>query len=286
MKKMFSSCFAPCLGVLFFSSTVLAAEIETPNPGSAETYTYENSYDLTTGIMSDAELESAASGTPVIGAGVLLMAATNPYVDGDTVVRVLPMITYIGERFFVASPGAGFNLTRQAWGNVNLLATYRFKEDAFETKGFLEGMDQRKDSVMAGLNANVNVLAPYRLEFSVLTDVSDRHEGHEVNLSLNRPFRFGPCLLIPGLGLSWRSEDYNDYYYGVRSVEATDLRPAFDPGDSVEGYVRLLVKYQISSQWTLAGSARVERLSDEVSDSPIVDESHITTVFIGLNYSF
>lgn len=286
MKNIFSSCLSLGLGLVCFSSTAFAAEIETPASESAGTPSYENRYDLTTEIMTDAEPESGASRPPVIGAGVLVMAATNPYVDGDSVVRVLPMITYIGERFFVASPRAGFNLTRQAWGNVNLVADYRFKEDAFEAKGFLEGMDQRKDTVMAGLNANIHVFAPYRLEFSVLTDVSDRHDGQEGSLSLNRPFRFGPCLLIPGVGLSWRSEDYNDYYYGVRAVEATDFRPAFDPGDSVEGYIRLLVKYELSSQWTVAGSARVERLSDEVRDSPIVDESHITTVFIGLNYSF
>lgn len=214
------------------------------------------------------------------------MVASNPYRGGDTVVMALPMLTYMGERFFVVSPRAGYNIMRHPRGNINVIADYRLKGEAFEPDGFLAGMDDREDTVMAGLDVNMRTYGRCRLELSAMTDVLDRHNGQDVNLVLSRIIRRNKVSMIPGAGLVWRSSDYNDYYYGVRPSEATDERPAYEPGDSLEWFARLLLRYDFSDKWSLAGAARLEGLSDELRDSPIVDENYLTTTFVGLNYFF
>lgn len=288
MNKTLCKWLRPVWGVLFVCSPALASEIDAPNAGSRAPDLPHHLYDdIVTQIPLEEEAPPSRARPPSrLGAGAMVMAASNPYRDGDTVILYLPMLTYLGERFFVVSPRAGFNLARPSWGSINLIADYRFKGEAFEAKGYLAGMEDRKNTVMAGLGAILTPFGPYRVELSAMTDVLDRHNGQEVNLALNRSFRWAKWGLIPGAGLVWRSAGYNDYYYGVSSAEATDDRPAYDPGDSLEWFVRLLLRYPLTEHWSLAGTVRLEELSDELRDSPIIDSEYLTTVFVGLNYSF
>lgn len=288
MKALFCKWLLPVWGLVFLFSSSHAADITSLSTGSPESdRSWKDYYDIATQIPLEDEVPPPRAKPPLkLGAGAMVLTASNPYRGGDTVVQFLPMLTYVGERFFVVSPRAGFNLTRQSWGNVSVVADYRFKGEAFEAEGFLAGMDDRKDTVMAGLSSTLRTFGHYRMELSAMADVLDRHNGQDVNLALNRTFRLAKWALIPGAGLVWRSSDYNDYYYGVSASEATEARPAYDPGDSLEWFARLLLRYHLTDNWSLAGSARIEVLSDELRDSPIVDSDYLTTVFVGLSYTF
>ncbi len=206
-------------------------------------------YENTIGLPEEAESPPSPAGPLKLGVGAQVMVASNPYRGGDTVVLALPMLTYVGERFFVVSPRAGFNIMRRPEGGINAVVDYRFKGQAFEAEGFLAGMDERKDTMMGGLDANVRTYGRCRLDLSVMTDVLDRHNGQELNLILSRTFPLEKLFLIPGAGLVWRTADYNDYYYGVKPSEATDERPAYDPGSSMEWFARLLLRYDFSDHW-------------------------------------
>lgn len=219
------------------------------------------------------------------GVGVLVLLSSNPYRGGDTVVRVFPSLQYVGEHFFIVGPRAGYNLFRNRWVNLNLVADVKFAGEAFEDEKFLQGMENRRDTVMAGFDGSLRA-GPWRLEASAFTDVLDRHNGQEINLALARNWRGNTWALTPGAGLVWRSSAYNDYYYGVRANEATAERPAYDPGDSVEFFARLFGRVELSGPWSLLGSVRVEHLSDDVYESPIVDRRFVTSAFLGLNYAF
>lgn len=220
------------------------------------------------------------------GAGALMFISSNPYRGGDTVVRVFPALTFVGEHLFIVGPRAGLNFYRDRLLNANLVADVKFAGEAFEEQGFLEGMAKRRDTVMAGLDSSLRALGPFRLELSAMTDVLDRHNGQEVNLSLTRTWRRTSWSVAPGAGVVWRSASFNDYYYGVRDEEATPVRPAYDPGASVEFFARIFGRLELSTSWSLLGSIRLELLSDDVQDSPIVDKSLVTTSFIGVNYAF
>lgn len=288
MKKQFFKWLLPicCLGFVF--PPVLAEEVVSLNAESTDSDASpeDELFDIDTRLQLEADSAPSPASPFKFGIGAQVMVASNPYRGGDTVVLALPMLTYVGERFFVVSPRAGFNVVRHARGSINIIADYRFKGEAFEAEGFLAGMDDREDTVMAGVDASMRTYGRCRLEVSIMTDVLDRHNGQDVNLVLSRIFRMEKLFLIPGAGLVWRTSDYNDYYYGVKPSEATDERPAYDPGSTLEWFARLLLRYDFSDHWSLAGAARLEGLSDELRDSPIVDKDYLTTVFVGLNYFF
>jgi outer membrane protein len=272
---------------MLLSTFVLAEERDSLQAGSTETKTpFDPYFDIATQISLQDDLPPASTKPRQLGVGAQVLTASNPYRGGDTVVLALPMLTYVGERFFVVSPRAGYAIVRDPRGSINAIVDFRFKGEAFEAEGFLAGMEDRKNTAMAGLDANVRTYGNCRLEISAMTDILDRHNGQEVNTVLSRVFRWEQLSLIPGAGLVWRSADYNDYYYGVRSSEATDVRPVYDPGDSLEWFARLLLRYTLNANWSLAGAVRFEAFSSEVRDSPIVDSDYLTTTIVGVNYLF
>lgn len=220
------------------------------------------------------------------GAGAIVLIGSNPYRGGDVVTRVFPSLSFVGERFFLVGPRGGLNLYRSPWLNVNLNAEFKFAGDAFEDEAFLSGMEKRRDTVMAGFDASLRALGPWRVELSAQTDVLDRHNGQQVDLSVSRNWRGRKWSVAPGAGLVWRSANYNDYYFGVRESEATADRSAYDPGSSIELLARVFGRYEFNERWSLLGSLRMEFLSEEVQDSPIVDKRQVTSSFIGFNYAF
>ncbi len=220
------------------------------------------------------------------GVGVMTLYSSNPYRGGDTVFRVLPLVTYVGEKLYVVGPSAGYNLVKNRWISANVVARYIFSGDAFDDSPYLDGMDERKDTLMSGFNLNLRGIGKWRMEFSALTDVLGRHDGQELDISAGYQFRGNRWSLSPTAGMFWRSADYNDYYYGVRTGEETEERPAYAPGSSFEFFAGLFARVEINDRWSVLASIRGEVLSDEIQDSPIVDKDFVNTTFLGLNYAF
>lgn len=221
-----------------------------------------------------------------LGVGAQVLVWSNPYRGGDTVMLALPMLTYVRERFFIVSPRAGYTLLKRPLGRINAIADYRFKGVPFESEGFLEGMEDRENTAMAGLDGHVRLTPLWRLESSAMTDLLNRHGGQEVNLVLSRVFRQNKLTLIPGAGLTWRSADFNNYYYGVSPSEATAERPAYDPGQSLEWFGRVALRYELPGNWSLGAAVRLEGLSGDLRDSPIVNKDYMAVLIAGLNYFF
>jgi outer membrane protein len=219
------------------------------------------------------------------GAGVMMLYGSNPYRGGDTVIRVLPLLTYVGEKAFVVGPRAGINLYKDRVVSANLTAEFIFAGDAFDDSRFLEGMEDRRDTVMAGGDVNAR-FGDWRIELAASSDVLGRHDGQEVELSVGRMFRGARGSITPSAGIFWRSSNYNNYYYGVRADEATEERPAYEPGASVDGFLALFGRWQFNDRWSLLASMRGEWLSDDIQDSPIVDKEFVTTTFLGINFAF
>jgi outer membrane protein len=88
------------------------------------------------------------------------------------------------------------------------------------------------------------------------------------------------------LGLNLRSENLNNYYYGVRGKEATANRTAYKSGSSVNPYAGVALDYQLAGRWSIFSMFRNEWLGSEITDSPIVDQDSKISVILGLLYRF
>jgi outer membrane protein len=278
--KMNANAFGMPIESATFVTPVMAATHERITPSRA-LFNFDGSTN-----RYDVRMPSPAFEARAWGAGVMGLLASNPYRGGSTVARVLPLISYVGENLYVLGPRAGYNLLKNPLVSANLFAEFKFAGDAFADDRFLADMEERRNTVMSGMDANVRIKGRWRLEANASTDVLNRHNGQEATFSVSPMFRFSQFNLTPGAGVVWRSKNYNDYYYGVREEEATPERPAYEPGDSIEWFLRCSARYTINDDWSILGVIRLEVLSHEIRDSPIIDDSTANTAFVGVNYAF
>jgi len=230
----------------------------------------------------------AMAGNWNIGIGGL--AAPNPYIgNGGTKTTILPFFFYEGERFFVELDQAQYQVFDNGTISVGLIGLLRFQGYEPDDNAALAGMQRRNTSLDAGGSiAYTNRLGT--LSFTALTDISDTHEGDELVLSWEIPFTVGKnWLLSPSVGMSWKSDDLIDYYYGVTGVtsrEARPGRPAYQGQSSADGFVGLGVFYNLSSHWTAIAQFNYETLSKRITDSPIVEDDNQWYGFLGVVYEF
>ena len=124
------------------------------------------------------------------------------------------------------------------------------------------------------------------LQLQILTDLSFTHKGAEVWASYAYPWQHGNWKIVPSVGISWKSHNLLNYYYGVRNSEVRLNRPAYTARSGFNGFVKLSLAYHFNEHWGIVGVAEYEALSRSIRRSPIVDQNSIETLFIGLMYNF
>mgnify|MGYP001814718223 CR=1 FL=1 len=237
-----------------------------------------------------------------LGAALGYGERSNPLVQSDDVPLVLDLdIAYFGERFFFDNGDLGVTFLDNA--DVTLSVMARFNSDQV----FFGRTDTKFvvfDAVGAPLSEAVELTIPDRdyaieagfellsdgrwgfLQLSAFHDVSGTHEGFEVDASYGIGFRYENWYIEPAVGLAYKSEGLNDYYWGVRPDESSDALPAYEAGAGVNPRVRLRAAYYFSRNWSLAFSAEYERLNGEAAASPVVDRENVLGYFVGMAYRF
>jgi outer membrane protein len=124
------------------------------------------------------------------------------------------------------------------------------------------------------------------LQASAHHDVSDRHDGYEVDLHFGHTFRQKRWFVEPSLGASYKSAKLNDYYWGVRPEESNIVLPAYTADAGWNTELRLATTYQLTRNWSFVVAAQVERLSDEAAASPLVAQRSVKSGFAGFNFRF
>jgi outer membrane protein len=221
----------------------------------------------------------------LIGGG--LMMKNKPFKGVDTKVYPLPFYIYRGQRFSLRGPYASYDMVRQKDWSVKAVAKLRTDGYDADDSSDLAGMSDRDVSVDVGVGLTVGG-AWGNVEMDLLTDALGKHKGQEITLTYAKPLR-GPLgieklTLSPLLGLSWRSKQLNDYYYGVRAGEVQRRRALYDSGSCVNPTAGLMLNYELSERWSIFGMFQNEWLGSEITDSPVVDEHHISSLIIGLLY--
>ena len=131
------------------------------------------------------------------------------------------------------------------------------------------------------------------LHIQLNAEITNKHHGFEVWSGYSYQFNFGDLTITPSLGLTYKSDNWTNYFYGVRENEAilaTDgtsyIRAPYQAGSSLNHYYKIIMNYPISAQLKLVAILENEQLDKIISDSPIVDKTNMATQFIGLFYEF
>jgi len=194
-------------------------------------------------------------------------------------------LAYEGERLFLRGTNAGYHLFKQNNFSLSLLSSYRMAGYDSGDSDFLQGMKDRDGTLDAGLQIS---LATSLGQFSatLLSDVLDKHNGHEAKLTFTKRFPLQKFFVSPFVSAIWQSSQLVNYYYGVRSTEASMARPAYKVDSSVLVQLGVMANYLFREHWSISGRIAVTRLADKISDSPIVEDDFVTSAFVGVGYQF
>ena len=231
---------------------------------------------------------SASTGKRPITIGIGALFKNKPYKDfkdGEKT-NPVPIILYEGESFFVRGSNLGWKFVDSSGLELSLLGEYLADGYDSSDSHFLNGMDDRDPSFGIGGQAIWN---PESLGFrlTAVTDVTDNSDGQQVVGELFYKLRLGDLMLKPSAGFVWQSDDYNDYYYGVKNKEARPGRPAYSADSDFNYRMGAVAIYQQkTSPWMFAGGLRYTYFGDEIQDSPIVGEDGEVMAFAGVAYTF
>ncbi|UCG34694.1 MAG: MipA/OmpV family protein [Candidatus Omnitrophota bacterium] len=225
-------------------------------------------------------------------AGVAVLVHESPYRGESIRVTAVPIIFWEKDRLFVRATYAGVIVAQTDELELNLhLAPRLMGYDASET-GYLNGMQDRGWSKGWSLDAGTELiweipkLDGASLSVSFASDILDESDGQEARISFSKLFDFEPFYFKPAVSVEWQSEEMVDYYYGVRSSEATAARPAYFPDDAINCSVKFDFYMGLSKDWLLVSRLNFNFLNDEISDSPIVDEEYTVTGLLGITRMF
>ena len=247
------------------------------------------SFDVATGSTLDIDMEmyKVLGERGRWGLGATVIGRSSPYVgSSETVTRLLPAVTYVGERLQWFGPRLRYGIAGS--GKLRLAAAAEYRIGAYEEadSNVLSGLADRDDTLLGGLGLQYEIANGFELEVLYQHDVLDRIGGGMASMRLSRGITWGAAIIEPQVAYTWLGEDMSNHDFGVPESAATPQRPAYRLGSttSVEAGVGVFV--EISEDWRIIFNIAAERLDDDVTASPIVGDDVVIKGLAVVSYVF
>lgn len=199
---------------------------------------------------------------------------------------LFPGAIYMGDHWAYLGDRARYYLYRN--GPFASFAYGRLRVGNLDPEKHAEwsGLNSRKSELEAGIGGNL--ITPFALLTGrICTDITGRSKGQEALLWADFPVLRGRFLIMPGMGMQWRSRRLANYYFGgVSESEAAPGREAYDVGNALSFSSALITSYRISEKWIGLLLLRYEVYDDKISDSPLVQHEGEHMLMIGTGYQF
>lgn len=125
---------------------------------------------------------------------------------------------------------------------------------------------------MAGLSYVHNTQYGF-LRTSLAGDALDNSNGIVWDLAWLYRYTNGGLTLTPGIGIEWNSETKTNTIMVYRVMNPLAAACAATIQIAVGARTELSANYNFIGNWSAYATARYTHLSDEVTDSPMVDKS-------------
>jgi outer membrane protein len=238
---------------------------------------------------------------------------TNPLVDGDDIpLVIMPDIAWYAEQAYFDNGELGYQ-----WINQPKFAFETFlqldRERAFfsflhpanilfpiensvsdsPSQGIqdkqrslsIDEIASRKWAINGGIRAHY-FLSKGEWQLTFQQDISNVHKGQQIRLEFSHRWLWHNFRLGFRVGTDWKSARLIDYYYGV-SKRDTDLAEWYFNGKSGwQTYVSLNAQKPINEKWSWLANIGYRKLPNSLIRSPLIEQSNIRNVFLGLAYRF
>ncbi|MCC2607856.1 MipA/OmpV family protein [Planctobacterium marinum] len=121
---------------------------------------------------------------------------------------------------------------------------------------------------------------------SAAHDISSVYQGAQLNAQYRRYWQTGDWKIIGKIGLTWKSADLLDYYYGINERDIEDVSLHYSAGSGWFPQIGVSANKKINAQWQWLLHASYNHLPSAMTDSPLVDKKYTITTFAGVTYKF
>ncbi len=199
-----------------------------------------------------------------------------PYQQVDT--KQQPSLLVFGRLgdVFIEGNRAGLPLQRFEFGSLSLMGQLRTHQylDANDTDLTDENREQ---SIELGPQVSIPLGQGYVSQFSVLQDITGKHNGQEYEAAIYKRFVFDGLRIVATLALQYQSQKLMDYYVGTQ---------AYSPQAEMTQELELLGVYDITHRWSAALVWRYYQHGAEFNNSPLTSSNSTQRIAIGIGYHF
>lgn len=217
----------------------------------------------------------------VLGVGALY--SVSPYRGVDDNVAAVPIIVGKYKNLYSDGTSLGFILNDNEEVYFSIVGQPRFSGYDSDDSSFLNGMQDREWTIDGGLRLTWNNDL-FLMNLTGITDLLSEHDGQQVGIVFSKEFFDGG--ITPRVGVKWLSDNLVEHYYGVAGTEATATRSSYEGGATVDYIAGFSVGIPLDDAWAIFGDFEYEKLGDEITDSPIVEEDNMFTYMLGAAYRF
>ena len=230
---------------------------------------------------------SVSPGTAALGGG--LRFGQSPYFASDNEdqrqLDLIPLYLYEGKYLFARGTSGGVHVLRNDAFEFNRYTRYRFQTLDPDSNIFYEGLEERTQSLDAGIELGFKQnWGEIKLDW--VTDTLDRHNGQEVRFSYRYRFETSPWSISPFVSWTWQDANLTNYYFGVSESEARLGRPAYSPGEAQWIGFGLNTAWHVSDRIVFFGNFVFGGADSEIVDSPLVEEDGFSSAFVGGTFLF
>jgi len=144
-------------------------------------------------------------------------------------------------------------------------------------------------AIDAGVQINWFINQTIDIQVQLLHDINKVYNGFNSQVQLTKMVNFKQLpdtALSYSLGANINSENLVDYFYGIPPESDLSQEQVYQGKLSVNPYFRLDLTHQISARWNAKFTLKRLFLDNGTSDSPLVKDNHINTIFAGVTYDF
>lgn len=233
--------------------------------------------------------------------GALISIKKLPYGELNSDFEILPLIELEYPSFYIKTNTietvSGYEFGYKIYQNqsMNLNAFVEYHMNGYDSSNFrgskshFSNLDNKDPEFFIGLSASlVPETSP---EFKISGDISRSFQESEGLKGRVYGQRFIPyandLFLIPGVSYTFIDREYVRYYYGITEAEAKRLDiEGYSPTSGHKFGISLDILYNMSPNVSFRSINTIEFLSNNIVSSPIVSDSVLISVGVGLSFSF
>ena len=212
----------------------------------------------------------------------------SPYKNYSSKFYPVPHIDYDNGLFFIDDLSAGiyaYNANNQSLSIGARYLSNEFKPHDSDNHQ-LRILDSRHSTLLAEIEYSIDTNFG-SFSSSIGVDVLNESNSLLANTDYSIPYMQGSLIIVPTIGINWANSKHNDYYYGISHKESSRSNlHYFNADSSFTPYAEIGAQYLLTDNIATFGSVHIDKLTGDAADSPMVDNSTVTSIYMGISYKF